>query len=73
MSSRMYLTAAEAAERLGTKEARIRALVKRGLIAHRRDGRFLRFTEADLEEYVEATKVPRASPFQTTRAKTRKP
>ena len=54
------LTPAQAAAYLGDgyPEARVRRLAQERKIAHRRDGRFLRFTLADLDAYVEAIAQP---------------
>lgn len=69
--SAALLTAAEAAPLLGVTEARIRKMAQRREIGHRKDGRFLRFTQADLDDYVASTAVPRAG-LVTTRPRARK-
>jgi excisionase family DNA binding protein len=66
------LTPAEAAEYLGSgmTETRIRAMARRGDIAYRRDGRFMRFALSDLEDYVASIAKPRRQ--QRTRDKGRR-
>lgn len=50
--------AAWMAERLDRSEDWVRRAANRGELPHRRDGRRLRFTEADLEAYLEQIAVP---------------
>lgn len=64
----ILLTPAEAADRLGMKESRVRQLAQAGRLPHRRDGRFLRFTEHDLAVYVESIRVGSTNPYLTTKA-----
>lgn len=62
-----WLTPSEAATYLRMKESRLRELAQRGLIAKHKDGRLLRFTRDDLDDYVQSCAEPRRNPYQTTR------
>lgn len=52
------LKVADVAEQLQCSPGRIRAMANRGDLSHRRDGRFLRFTQEDVDRYIESTLVP---------------
>lgn len=65
------LTPADAADYLGCKESRIRRLAHSGVLPYRRDGKFLRFTKADLDSYVEAIAVA-AAPTGLVRTRQRR-
>lgn len=55
----ILLTSNEAAAKLGLPSAdRIRYLARKKLIPHRREGRYVKFTHQDLEDYAESIKVP---------------
>jgi excisionase family DNA binding protein len=60
------MSPAEAADYLDMREDRLRRLAQRGLIAKHKDGTFLRFTKADLDDYVRSVAVPRRNPYQTS-------
>jgi len=66
-------TPAEAAQYIGPhmKESRLRRLAQRGEIGSVKDGRFLAFTQAQCDEYIERVSRPPVNPFQTTRPKRR--
>ena len=49
MMGRMFLTVDEAAERLGVTRGWIYERTRRNAIPHRKLGKFVRFTEADLQ------------------------
>lgn len=49
--------AAWAARRLGRSEDWVRRSAQKGLLPHHKDGRYLRFTEGDIAEYLERTRV----------------
>jgi excisionase family DNA binding protein len=51
------LDIAAAAESLGISPTTLRRLVARGLVAYRRVGSQVRFTESDLAEYVDSCRV----------------
>lgn len=65
----VLMSPADAAAYLGVTESRLRRMAQRGEVSHRRDGRLLRFTVADLEDYVASTARPRR--MKTTRDKNR--
>lgn len=69
----IFLTPAEAAERLGSdmKESTLRRKAQAKEYPHHKVGRLLRFTEGDLERIEQLTAVEPANPFQTTRTKRR--
>lgn len=71
MATSPYLTPAEAAEYLRMKEDRLRRLAQQGLIARIKDGAFVKFRQADLDEYMAAQLLPRVNPFETSRPKRR--
>lgn len=52
MSARLY-DSTEAADRLGISEHMVRVAYRSGLLPHRKVGRFVKFTDGDLDEYVE--------------------
>lgn len=52
------LIPAEVAALLRTTTDRVRRMAQRGEIAHRRDGRFLKFTRQDVDDYIASTLVP---------------
>ncbi len=64
MTGRDALTVEDVAERLNVSRSGVYALIKNGGISHYKVGRKIRFTEADVLAYVEATKTARraASP-----------
>ena len=66
MMTSPYLTPAEAAAYLRMKEDRLRRLAQQGLIARVKDGAFVKFVQADLDEYMASQRLPRVNPFQTT-------
>lgn len=68
----LLLSPADAALILGVSEDRLRRMAHRGEIGHRRDSRFLRFAQADLDAYVASIAVPPAAVMATTRAKVRR-
>jgi len=47
----------EAATYLRTTERHVERLVEQGAIGHSRVGRFVRFTESDLQDYLDRTHV----------------
>jgi excisionase family DNA binding protein len=51
-------TVAEAAKQIGVSEITVRRMVAARQIPHRRIGHRIMFTEADLEEFLEASKRP---------------
>jgi len=51
---KMFLTVEEAAQRLGVKVGWIYERTRRKLIPHRKLGKFVRFTEEDLQRISEA-------------------
>jgi excisionase family DNA binding protein len=51
-------TVPEAAKQIGVSEVTVRRLVAARQIPHRRVGGRIMFTEADLEEFLEASKRP---------------
>lgn len=67
----VYLTPAQAAERLGLAESTVRKQAQARVFPHHKVGRLLRFTERDLERIEALTAVEPVSPFQTTRPKRR--
>lgn len=69
--SPVYLTPAEAADRLGLTESTVRKQAQAKSFPHHKVGRLLRFTETDLERIESLTAVEPANPFQTTRPKRR--
>jgi excisionase family DNA binding protein len=52
--SRMFLTVDEAAERLGVTRSWIYDRTRRNALPHRKLGKFVRFTEQDLQAIAEA-------------------
>jgi excisionase family DNA binding protein len=52
--SRMFLTVDEAAERLGVTRSWIYERTRRNALPHRKLGKFVRFTEQDLQAIAEA-------------------
>lgn len=58
MSEPRYLLPAEVAEMLRCSVDRVRRMAQRGEIPHRKDGRFLKFTEKDVRDYIESTHIP---------------
>lgn len=56
------LTIAEAAGLLGVKAQTLYVWVAQNRVPHRKIGRLVRFTEADLEEFVDRQKRSAASP-----------
>lgn len=60
MSARL-LTVAEVADQLGVSAHRVRADATVGLLPHRRVGRLVRFTQTDVDTYVDRMAVDRAS------------
>lgn len=68
--SPIFLTPAQAAERLGggMKESTLRRKAQAKVYPHHKVGRLLRFTEADLERIARMTAVEPTNPYQTTKA-----
>ncbi|MFW7414716.1 helix-turn-helix domain-containing protein [Demequina sp. SO4-18] len=62
------MTPAEFAERIGMKESWVRLHIKE--IPHRRMGRFLRFTDADVEKFLESTAESDSIVQRTSRSTT---
>jgi excisionase family DNA binding protein len=60
MSLRL-LTVTDVSDRLGLTEYQVRAEHARGLLPGRRVGRLLRFTEADLDAYLERIREDRGA------------
>lgn len=48
----------EVAERLHMSVDRVRRMAQRGEMPHHKDGRFLKFTEQNIADYIAATYVP---------------
>lgn len=76
MTARL-LTSTEVADRLGVSEHQVRIAYRSGVLPHRRVGRFVRFTDTDLDTYVDriaATDTPggmkRTQAAQNRRRKT---
>jgi len=57
MSSRVFLTVDQAAERLGVKRSWIYERTRRNTIPHRKLGKLVRFTEQDLVAIAEAAAI----------------
>lgn len=55
------LTIEDASRALAVSERTLRRLVSTGAIAHRKIGRQIRFTDADISEYVHKCQVPAGS------------
>ena len=51
------LTAEDVAEMLRTSPDRVRRLANEGKLTYRQDGRFMRFTPADVQQYLEDIKI----------------
>jgi excisionase family DNA binding protein len=56
-SQRLLYTVEEAAERLGLKPSWLYERTRRKAIPHRKLGKYVRFSEADLSAIIESTKA----------------
>ncbi|WP_152203599.1 helix-turn-helix domain-containing protein [Georgenia thermotolerans] len=68
MSDVRLMTVEEAAAALNLSEYTVRAEQKRGRLPYRRVGRFIRFTEADLDAYTERIRGEEAPTLRRTAA-----
>ena len=62
LAVKRLLTISEAAELLGVKTQTLYVWVAQHRVPHRKIGRLVRFTDADLEEFVNKQKQPSMSP-----------